>query len=243
MRKWFGKDQIGLDTPTKVPTNWPAFGPTRADTLQKDVSGTFHFTNQSDNIPQPLKLVSVPWSLGDHHPLFEIDSPTKVLRHFPDHMHEGETLGFGGVEDSVPWTLDDVLVFCGEKFTEYPKSKDGHQEQPQIIAMGTVIADHSTTVEPNKLYESGFQPDDSKTEAKHINTLSVYDGYKTGVGRVLTDSSFHHFLDLNLIGDPCAVAEKTRGFENQFLSDMGKFFLNCVFWLANPRLLDCKRAD
>ena len=242
MRKWYSKQDTTVGIPPNAPRNWPSQGATRADTLQKDVDGDFHFTNQSDDIPQPLNLIAVPGEVGGHHPLFDIGGPSKVLRHYPDHMHEGETLGFGGVETSEPWTLDDELTFCGKTFTEYP-THEGQQEKPQIIATGTIIPDHETTVEPNKLCESGFLPELAKTEAKQINTIAVYDGYKVGKGRVLTDSSFHHFLDLNLIGDPCATAEKTRGFDHRFLRDMEKFVLNCVFWLANARLLDCKRVD
>jgi hypothetical protein len=238
MRKWFALGDESPYIPPAAPRNWPAQGPTHADTLRKDVNGNFLFTNQSDDIPQPLNLIAVPGGPGDHHPVFDIGGPTQVLRQYPDHIHEGETLGFGGVEASVPWTLDDVLTFNGESFTEYPNSKDGHQEKPQIIATGTVIPVHATDVDAgNKPCDSGFKPDTSSTEAKEINTLCVCDGYKVGVGRVLTDSSFHHFLDLNLIGDPCAIGEKTQGFDSQFLSDMKAFFINCVVWLANPRWL------
>lgn len=76
--------------------------------------------------------------------------------------------------------------------------------------------------------------DRTALEAKQINTLSVYDGHRVGVGRVLTDLSFHHFLDLNLIGDPCATDVKTQGFDAGLRADMSSFFRTCDFWLANP---------
>lgn len=226
----------GLNNNIKqVSRNWPPNSAKSADILQKDLSGNFSFANQSDDIPQPLKLIPFPSEPTRHHPLFDIQGTGgSILQHFSGHMHEGETLWCGGAKDSVPWTIDDALTFEGGKVIEYPV-RDGHQEQPRIITMGTVIPDHTTPVEPNKLCESGFRPEPSKTEAKHINTLSAYDGQKVGVGRVLTDSSFHHVLDLNLLGDPCATGHKTRGFQNAFLSDMEAFFMNCVAWLANSR--------
>lgn len=49
---------------------------------------------------------------------------------------------------------------------------------------------------------------------------------------MLTDTSFHHFADLNLIGDPCAVKEKTQGFDLKLLNEMDAFFINIVRWLA-----------
>jgi hypothetical protein len=240
MRKWFAEgDQSPYakkSIPANAPRNWPISGPKRADTLQKDTKGLFNFTNQSDSIPQKLELVPVKDLPGGYHPVLELpgqgSAKVRYLEHFPDHMHEGETLGFGGVEGSTPWTLDDVLTFEGEQFKEYPKTAEGRQEVPMIIAKGTVIGGHTTTVESGKPCDSGFRGDDAPTEAKQINTLSLYDGHKVGVGRVLTDSSFHHFLDLNLIGDPCARGERRRGLDSEFLDDMTAFFHNCVAWLA-----------
>jgi hypothetical protein len=237
MRKWLDSDHVTSEIPAGV-RNWPRTGPTRADTLQKDAAGEFHFTNQSDDIPQPLTLIRLPDD-NRYHPVFEI-SPGKYLEHFPDHMHEGETLGFGGVPESVPWILNDVLTFEGKKFVEYPPLDGPKMEKPlpRVIAMGSVLGGHSTGVEPNKLCESGFRPDPSETQEKKINTLSVYDGRKVGVGRVMTDSSFHHLADLNVIGDPCASGVKTRGLQTGFLDEMGAFVIKCVVWLANREVFN-----
>ncbi|MCJ1459526.1 hypothetical protein MMC28_009905 [Mycoblastus sanguinarius] len=238
MRKWFaiGDCDPLSKIPPEAPRNWPVNGEERADTLQKNIEEKYHFTNQSDSIPQPLTLVKVP-DVGIH-PVFDLGphQPQKVLRHFPDHFHEGEVLGFGGVDrkTSEPWTLNDTLTFKGESFVEYP-TKNSRQEKPRIIATGNVIGGHETLVEKGKLCESGFEPDKTVTAAKSINTLSVYNGHTVGIGRVLTDSSFHHFCDLNLIGDPCAVKERTQGFDREFLEEMDGFFINVVRWLAHPR--------
>ncbi|KAG8533188.1 uncharacterized protein KY384_001971 [Bacidia gigantensis] len=231
MRKWFSAKDTSPDIPAEAPRNWPVSGPDRADTLQKGVDDEYLFTNQSDDIPQPLKLIEVPRT--GIHEVFKLDSQT-VLQHFPDHFHEGEVLGFGGVDEksSKPWTLEGKLTFDGKTFVEYPSNGSGHQEVPQIIATGTVTGGHKTAVEKGKLCESGFEEDDSLTNAKTINTLSVYNGHEVDVGRVLTDSSFHHFCDLNLIGDPCAVAKRTQGFDLGFLAEMDHFLLNVVKWLA-----------
>ena len=236
MRKWFAKDDGDTSIPSKAPRNWPVGGPERADTLQKNIEEKYHFTNQSDNIPQPLTLVDVP-GVGIH-PMFDLGFQ-KVLTHFPDHFHEGEVLGFGGVDrkSSEPWVLDETIIIKGESFVEYP-TKDTHKELPRIVATGNVIGGHETLVEKSKLCESGFEPDDTITVPKSINILSVYDGHTVGIGRVVTDSSFHHFADLNLIGDPCAVKEKTQGLDPRFLQEMDAFFINVVRWLARPRDID-----
>jgi hypothetical protein len=209
--------------------NWPVRGEDRADTLQPDKNQKYNFTNRSDDKPQPLELVPIPDVVGSH-PVFHIGS--EPLQHFPDHIHEGKTLGYGGVQGSEPWTLDGKLTIKGEEFVEYPKVSS-HHETPQIIAKGTVIAGHQTLVDANKFCESGFGTDSSKTKAKQINTVCVYNGRNAGgLGRVLTGSSFHHFLDLNLIGDPCASGDKMLGHDRAFLKKMEAFVLNCVAWLA-----------
>ena len=73
--------------------------------------------------------------------------------------------------------------------------------------------------------------------------LCVYDGRPVGVGRVVTDSSFHHYLDLNLIGDPCgSTVDRTQGFGQAYttpesggvLADLAAFYVNTVVWLARP---------
>ncbi|KAI9653040.1 MAG: hypothetical protein M1831_006247 [Alyxoria varia] len=242
MRKWFalGDDSPyrKLALPDSAPRNWPVNGSTRADTLQKDTEGIYNFTNQSDDIPQPLQLVkNVPGTDGLH-PVFNLGNG-KVLESFPDHFHEGEVLGFGGVDrpSSIPWALDDTLVFGGERFVEYPKPAAAGEERPlpQIIAMGHCIGGHATNVEGDKLCDSGFEPDLKPTEEKHINTLATYDGHAVNVGRVLTDSSFHHFTDLNVIGDPCAAGAKTNGLSSGFLNDLNQFYINTVKWLAKNK--------
>jgi len=154
MRKWFARDDHDPSIPPEAPRNWPVHGEDRADTLQKDTEDKWLFTNQSDNIPQPLNLVIVPGQ--GIHEIFDLGF-RRVLTHFPYHFHEGEVLGFGGVDQktSEPWTLNETLSFNGEKFVEYPK-KEEHQEVPRIIATGKVIGGHETIVEKGKLCESGF---------------------------------------------------------------------------------------
>src|SRR6202034_4259127 len=58
-----------------------------------------------------------------------------------------------------------------------------------------------------------FGADSSVCDVKTNNTLAAYDGSTVNRGRIITDSSFHHFLDLNLLGDPCSlIPTKKQGF-------------------------------
>ena len=60
-----------------------------------------------------------------------------------------------------------------------------------------------------------FNDEEDRTQQPgfRVDMLGAYDGHKVRVGRVVTDSSFHHYLDLNLIGDPCAsTGRRQQGF-------------------------------
>jgi hypothetical protein len=231
MRKWFSI--LDTDIPAGAPPNWPSLGKTRADTLQPSSSGTWNFDNQSDDIPQPLTFPS-----GMPHPILQTPSGGPISK-FPDHMHEGEVLGIGGVPASVPWTFTDTLSFAGTSFIEYP-TLGGHQERPAIIATGSVIVGHPTPVSGATCEIANFVPATTPTAANTINILSVYDGQTVNVGRVITDSSFHHYLDLNLIGDPCGGPGTTQGFKTPagmpIYDDMTTFYINAAQWLAGPHV-------
>ncbi len=234
MRKWFSQ----FDTDQRIPAptsmrNWSGGGSERADTLQPDANGNYNFDSQSDDIPQPL------FPVGGTHSLLQ--SPNGPITGFPDHMHEGEVLGVGGVPGQEPWTLKDTPTFAGQTFVEYP-TLNGHQEIPAIIAKGNIKGNHTTPRSGAPCEDRNFFSDTSKTsQDREINILSVYDGHAVGVGRVLTDSSFHHYLDLNLVGDPCSsTSERKLGFKTAAgkptLDGMTAFFTTAAQWLAGPRV-------
>src|SRR6516164_3303339 len=59
---------------------------------------------------------------------------------------------------------------------------------------------------------SWFRTTGKVTLYQQFGVVCFYDGIPAGVGRVLTDSSFHHFVDINLTGDPLGRGGKTAGF-------------------------------
>ncbi|MHB8665879.1 MAG: hypothetical protein ACYDH6_24655 [Acidimicrobiales bacterium] len=224
MRRWFAQQDTDGSIPAKAPRNWSALGTDRADTLQPDTAGHWWFDNQSDGVPQPLTLV-VP-----DHPIFQ--GPHGPINSFPDHMHEGEVM--------VPWALDESLTFAGRTHKEYP-ALGGHQEVPEILATGRVIGGHVTSVGDGSPCENRhFASADVPTAGRPLNILCAYDGHNVGVGRVVTDSSFHHYIDLNLTGDPCGNGAKSAGFlsNRDVLDAMSTFFVNLVGWLA-PQKQSC----
>jgi hypothetical protein len=176
-----------------------------------------------------------------HHSVFDIVTSTgaSVLQVFPDHMHEGEVLGFDGVGGVVPWTLNEMLTFTGQSFTEYP-SQNRDQKKPQIIATGHVVGGHisdapqNPPITPKCPSGDPFDPDPAVTAKDADINISVYDGHNVGVGHVLTDSLFHHFIDLNVVGDPCAGTEELNGLVTH-KEELAAFYRNVALWLANPK--------
>jgi hypothetical protein len=56
---------------------------------------------------------------------------------------------------------------------------------------------------------------------------------------VLTDSSFHHFINLNVVGDPCAGTEELNGLVTH-KEELAAFYRNVALWLAIPRTLSSR---
>jgi hypothetical protein len=236
MRAWFSVVDTDPRIPPAAPRNWPGTGAGRADTLQLSENGQWYFDNQSDDIPQKLSFPN-----GRTHPILQgAEGP---IAQFPDHMHEGQVI--------LPWTLSDQLMpgwafrelLGGRVDPEYP-TFEGHQEHPVILATGQTIPNHAAPTTDNNgpvanCDQVNFYDDTVPTQAESltVNVLAAYDGHAVGVGRVVVDSSFHHYIDLNLIGDPCSPpGAKNQGFTTPrgapVLADMSAFFVNTVAWLA-----------
>ncbi len=229
MRNWYWDvSAIPADVPPGGQANWTVLGPQRADTLQPSVGGGFFFDSQSDRVPQPLQVHD------STHPILQV--PSGVLNRYPDHMHEGMTV--------VPWTTSATYSFLGSApRPEYPALPAQPLEAPKLLATGTVIPGHTTVNSPNFTGPSGGNDNSDTAVHPPIGILCTYDGWKAGVGRVVTDGSFHHLLDINLIGDPEGgdlgggnSAETHAGFNGTpgMLADMSAFFNNTVAWLARP---------
>jgi hypothetical protein len=239
MRKWYSTYDTSPGIPPLAVLNWPGIGNTRVDTLQKgatDVGTAFFFDDQSDDIPQPLTV------LVPSHPV--VQGATGVLKVYPDHMHEGEVMAPTGAQLTQTSASDATLSFAGVGFTEFP-TINGYQEVPLVLAQsGSGLVSHTTVV------PTGMNPEDIVCENLNFggdpnlcnvtsnNTLAAYDGHTVNVGRIVTDSSFHHFLDLNLLGDPCSlIPTKQQGFNasasgKNVLKEIEAFYINTATWLA-----------
>lgn len=213
-------------------------GPRRNDSNQEGNDPGTSFSDQSDDIPQPLDLLLYS-SYAGHLRSARYPHPLLCGRNgridvFPDHPHEGEVRG------PVPAELT-------QKFgavEEYPLDASGQRVVPEVVAWGRVRAGNTT--------RGGKIP----TLAHTFGVVSAYDGHRAaGKGRVVCDSTWHHFVNVNLIGiveggifDEFAVPGESPTKHDGFLSTpsglaalnkIKNYYTNIGIWISPPTKHSC----
>ena len=259
MRKWSYTSDTDADAGPDVTGqvfygNWSAGGSAmsgvqdRFDTLRADAAdGLFYFDDQADQTPQPVLTQSGAPITGANviHTTLR-GAGGAIIANFPDHMHEGEATDFvsvmrpgsaafnpnqGTSTTPTKYALPDGTLTA---YDEFP-NVGGAQPVPEVIAWG------------QDLGHASLDPTVGVTNPKVRGILSVYDGRAAGVGRIMTGSTFHHYMDKNLIGDPmtsnpAGSATGPTGSDTGFqalpaiLQPIKDHYINAVTWLCrqNP---------
>ncbi len=167
--------------------------------------------HQGDLVVQPIQWV--PWQTV-YSPVFKRKRPHPVLCHptlgpinvMPDHAHEG-------------WIVESPNLAAPNKFNgdpEYPDAIDGGPKpEPVVIAFGSNLG------HPPYNFEKEFQPARSRNPM-----ISVYDGHRAGVGRVATDSTWHHWMDVNI--------DTIKAADTDDWKKISRYFINLAVWLNPP---------
>lgn len=188
----------------------PIFAPTWNTTVEEgpDPGATFDFNDQSDDLPQSIRYKRYP-----------IGSTLVFRRNYRPHP---VLCGPDGPIDIFPDHQHE-----GEAIAPVPSAGDptwptkaGYQEQPEVIAWGR-IKDPAAT-----------------KHGQEIGLVSAYNGHNVDVGRILADSTWHHWFDINLMGiapfpSPYAGFDATPAGQAA-LKKIDAYFLNCGVWLAPP---------
>ncbi len=218
MRRWTNAQSVppggGL---ARVDTNRPANAAQEAPTYAEIPNSA-----QSDAVPQRIEWVTWMRSGGG---ILRWRAPHPILCHprhgpidvMPDHPHEGMCF------DTAPGRFEvDV-----SSATEYP-TRDGVRPLPTVIAYGNTL--------PDPPYD--FAKSDSP--AKRFPMISVYDGQAIDIGRVVVDSTWHHWMGMNINGleaagtAPGASAQAVANWEK-----IREYFINIAVWLATPQQRRC----
>lgn len=203
----------------------PAIGPSRYDTNrpatlgQRNIAGNpdiIPFDNQKDAVPQPIEVkqyplqpeVVIPASYWPH-PIL-CDPEKGSINVLPDHAHEGRVVEDRDIKLSTDYQFNQY------KGLHYPSNENGYRPVPEVIAWANTLAD------PPYRHEKGA------TAAKRFGLVSVYDGNQAGVGRVVVDTTWHHWLNINLEGLESGNPEAYALIQS--------YFRNVGIWLARGSL-------
>ena len=205
MRRWTNADGV------------PPIGTQdRIDTLRPGTEPLANTPHQGDTVPQPIQWVAwskirVSWYQQKVRPHPVLCHPTLgPIDVMPDHAHEGLCFDTPDVNVGGSFNFDGA----GNK-PEYPANSSGTQPRPVVIAYG------STLGSPPTVFEKGPQHYRPK-----FPMISVYDGHSASVGRVAVDSTWHHWMNVNI--DNIATA----GGNNW--EKIKRYYINLAVWLNPP---------
>lgn len=205
-------------------------GQRRHQTLQ----GGSDYLGEGDTQLQPVELVywataHKPPFLPQYRPHPVMCSPWGLIDRFPDHMHEGELVPDGLVE------LDRPLGIPGHEAPEYPFPIPEFiaagltdvgtlrwRPRPQIIAFGQTTNRYQP--EYMAFGMAGPMASGPHLITKRFGLVSAYDGHPAKVGRVVCDSTWHHWLSENLTGIATGDLSAYR--------KMQAYYRNIGLWLS-----------
>lgn len=202
-------------------------GPRRNDTNRIGPGNTDWFEDQSDDIPQPItpktytRRVGI-WEASYPHPL--LCGAHGTIDVMPDHPHEGECI--------EPPDVDETLTLDGVAFVEYPPGTAGNPRPlPEVISTSNVPWGKRSGVK-------------DFTVPQTFGGIAAYDGHLASVGRVVTDATWHHFVNINLIGQPGATPPRDQGFLASptgaaHLENIKNYYRNIAVWLAPAERIRC----
>jgi hypothetical protein len=120
--------------------------------------------------------------------------------------------------------------------SEYPE-KDGIRPLPQVIAYGHTLAD------PPYWQEKRVNHPGVPMPAKRFPMISVYDGQRIGYGRVVVDSTWHHWMGMNIDGLEAAAAATDASAEAEAnWEKIRAYYVNIAVWLATAHQRNCMTA-
>ncbi len=234
MRRWY----YAAGGPEGLPAAPSGSSADRHDTTRQGFDAQYQFSDQSDNIGQEIvPRLFFGSGLGGRffinrypHPL--LCSPDGIVRHLPDHPHEGQC--------EVPDNLDRVVL-----------GKDEYPFLPGTTTrLAPVLAANARVIGGHNLVDNSGNFVKPTVNEKTFGVIGAYDGHRIvrdgkRLGRVVVDATWHHFFNINLIGAQTGGTDgsggdpvKERGFYaplNPGQADHYKmikhYFRNIVYWL------------
>lgn len=221
MRKW-----KAADTPPHVSNT------NRHSTNISGADETEEFNDQADRQPQRL-YVNYRTEAGGTatidrlaHPVLQMVAPRKVLEVFPDHPHEGEC--------RLPASLAGNFNLDGNSLPEWPNDAAGAAVAPEMAAFAVSFGDGFPTGPTGP--KQGLTP-------KIFGAIAAYDGHRARVGRVVTDATWHHFVNINIDGAASGLPglREPDGTDSDALVRIRRYYVNLATWLMPSSTRRCLR--
>lgn len=181
-------------------------GRRRNDTNQPDPGNatSTSFANQSDNIPQKIAVRT--FGGGMPHPLLSISTNIRP----------------SGIIDIMPDHPHEGECKQETSFTvAHPRTAVNHTIYSQIIATSFVIGGNTS---------GGKNP----TVPHCFPSISVWDGRPALHGRIAIDSTWHHFVNINLTGSGSGVGLDAADFDV-----IQNYYMNTARWISRRKFILC----
>ncbi|HEY0681984.1 MAG TPA: hypothetical protein VGD45_06620 [Steroidobacter sp.] len=164
---------------------------------------------QLDGEPLPLQVRYYGGFMKRPHPIL-CTRTHGVMNVLPDHPHEG-------------WVYDDreVQVDIAHDFgggvagPDFPNAVDGGSRPlPQAIAWA------------HPWPEPPYEHEKTPTPVTQFAVIGAYDGHRADIGRVVVDSTWHHWFNMNIDGLQIAGGDNWAKIKS--------YFRNVAVWLSPP---------
>ncbi len=194
---------------------------TRLSTNLPGDNDIYEFDDQADTHPQRLYVNyrTDAGGIGEPHPLLQGGrlGPIEV---FPDHPHEGEC--------HLPSDLTTTFALGAANHDEWPQATvGGGRVVPEMVAMSMSHGDAFPGKDP--LVPRSFM------------SIVAYDGHRARVGRVSTDATWHHFVNVNIDGtdSPRDGLQSPPGTDTPEMTKIRQYYKNLASWLMPKRRRLC----
>jgi hypothetical protein len=217
----------------------PMSSPSRLDTvLDAGIDNIKQFNDQANAVPQ--RTFPVFFSNGDDDFVASSWAVHPVLRHasgavdcMPDHPHESECFA----PTPVAGTFAGV-----EEWPAPPAAPAGSARvAPQVISVSISAGRFVVSGAPTS---TGTKP---PVKPRSFGGISAYDGDAAKVGRIVCDSTWHHFVNINLNGAGAGVDTLGNAFTGLYAGGVAtpeykkiqSYYLSTVRWLAPATRRSC----
>jgi len=194
---------------------------TRLSTNLPGANDVYEMNDQADVFPQRLYVNyrTNAGGVGNPHPLLQ--STLGPIEVFPDHPHEGEC--------HLPTDLTTRLP--DKKTLEWPEATAGSGTVlPEVVALSMSHGDAFST-------KAALVP-------RSFIAICAYDGQLADVGRVVTDATWHHFVNVNIDGTGTSRSglQDPPGTDTPEMAKIRQYYGNLATWLMPKKVRMCLRT-